>query len=299
MRRQGGVQPSTTTHVAGHRARKRPDTVYKPPPQQGTGPDPGPPKRTRPPTTVDRASLKHKHPGTTLDLASPKHSSGSGGRAAGAMMAPVYAVPEAHVWPPAPEVGGDAASGRPGTTYVPQPPRPPAPNRGHAAAQVDPGEAVTVLLVPCLSCDQQKPMAAWTCPHCGVVDPRVQAAPQPPTFPPPAAVPRLAGWLVTFSHSPRGDDYRLEEGCTTVGRGAQCDVRVPSDGALSGHHATILVEGDTCEVKDEGSMGGTLVNGRKVWAGKMDLPDRAELRMGGTTFLFIRAFPLERGGQGD
>lgn len=253
---------------------------------------PAPYAGRRPPTTADPSSPRRKRPGTVLDQGSPKHTPIPGGPPPPQAVAPVYAAPPVAPPPavptPAPRPGGTGRR-RPRTDYKPAP--------GGEAFQGVPGAGAAGLFVSCPACLRQKSADAPSCPSCGALDPRVHLAARSPQRATPSGA-RLAGWLVTFTHNPLGEDYRITEGRSTVGRGPECDIHVPSDPALSGHHASLFIEGDVCRLKDEGSMGGTLVNGRKVWADAADLPARAELSMGGTTFTFIRAFPPESDGHG-
>lgn len=50
---------------------------------------------------------------------------------------------------------------------------------------------------------------------------------------------------------------------TILGRGAECDLRIPID-SCSRKHCRITLQGDTLRVKDMGSSNGTFVNNQRV-----------------------------------
>ena len=59
---------------------------------------------------------------------------------------------------------------------------------------------------------------------------------------------------------PRAGSCRSSAGVLTIGRGADCDLVLPDDGA-SRMHAALSVDGHTLTVRDLGSTNGTLVDG--------------------------------------
>ncbi|MCL4818304.1 MAG: FHA domain-containing protein [Vicinamibacteria bacterium] len=101
------------------------------------------------------------------------------------------------------------------------------------------------------------------------------------------ALPRLTGWLVTFSNEPSGEDYRLREGRNVVGAdGAECDVAVSNDGSISAKHAVIMVRDGVMQIRDNDSTNGTYVNGQDVFgAGAVPLQNLDRVRLGNTEFV--------------
>jgi len=59
------------------------------------------------------------------------------------------------------------------------------------------------------------------------------------------------------------DEVELAKTVTTIGRGADCDVRIDNP-AVSTHHARILCEGDSIFIEDNDSKNGVFVNGDRV-----------------------------------
>ena len=94
---------------------------------------------------------------------------------------------------------------------------------------------------------------------------------------------KLVGWLVTFSWSDKGEDYRLYEGRNLLGGDKSSDI-VLSDPAVSSSHCIILFRGDKAKIKDELSSNGTYVNGHEVE--ESELNDGDMIRVGKTELKF-------------
>lgn len=88
-------------------------------------------------------------------------------------------------------------------------------------------------------------------------------------------------------HSPEGMGseraYYLTKPVTTIGRGADVDIRL-ADGLVSRRHAEVRVEDGTCVVVDLGSTNGTLVNDIPVTRRQLIPSDRVKL--GDTVLIF-------------
>lgn len=99
---------------------------------------------------------------------------------------------------------------------------------------------------------------------------------------------RVAGVLVSFSHNPSGEVFKIYEGRNTIGRGQDNDIAIPQDQSMSGHHLVIVYrEGDgRFLMEDQMTSNGTWLNG--TFAG-----DRTEIKTndvivaGGTKFVFL------------
>ena len=70
-----------------------------------------------------------------------------------------------------------------------------------------------------------------------------------------------------------------------IGRGTNTDTRL-TDPEVSRLHCQIEVEGDQVVVRDNGSAGGTFINGRRI--DRQPLLECQIIRIGGTTLLFER-----------
>ena len=97
---------------------------------------------------------------------------------------------------------------------------------------------------------------------------------------------RLVGWLVTFSHLPAGEDYRLREGRNILGADpAECDVVVPNDPSISSKHAVIVYREGQLQIRDNDSTNGTYVNGVDIFGkGGVPIKNLDVVRLGKTDF---------------
>jgi hypothetical protein len=98
---------------------------------------------------------------------------------------------------------------------------------------------------------------------------------------------KLAGWLVSYTISPAGVDFRLYEGRNLIGADPGCDIVVPDDKAVSGRHVTILYRADGFRFKDEFSTNGTFINDEIRDEGI--LQDGDTIRIGSTILRFRSA----------
>ena len=98
---------------------------------------------------------------------------------------------------------------------------------------------------------------------------------------------KLVGWLVTFSNSDYGQDYKLYVGKNKIGSGAEMDI-VIHDPAVSAEHTTILFRDNEFLIKDNFSTNGTKINGVTVDEAKLKEGD--ELKLGSTSFKFKTVF---------
>jgi hypothetical protein len=104
---------------------------------------------------------------------------------------------------------------------------------------------------------------------------------------PPKAQPKLVGWLVTFSHVPSGEDYRLREGRNILGSDvAECDIAVAGDTSISGKHAVIVFRNGQFQIRDNDSTNGTYVNGKDIFGeGAVAVSNLDTIRLGTTEFV--------------
>ena len=94
---------------------------------------------------------------------------------------------------------------------------------------------------------------------------------------------KLVGWLVTFSWSDKGDDYRLYEGRNIIGGDDKSDI-VLNDPAVSSTHCIILFRGDKARIKDELSSNGTFLNNHEIE--EAELNDGDFIKIGRTELKF-------------
>jgi FHA domain len=98
---------------------------------------------------------------------------------------------------------------------------------------------------------------------------------------------RIIGWLVSYSHNPDGEDYRIYAGYNRIGANPVCDVLI-EDATVSGSHAIIVYRDGRCLIKDDLSRNGTFVNGREITEAQ-PLQSYDQIRVGNTNLTFIAA----------
>ncbi|WP_020667507.1 FHA domain-containing protein [Amycolatopsis nigrescens] len=116
-------------------------------------------------------------------------------------------------------------------------------------------------------------------PTSAIAPPPVGDAPSPPPVLPPDA--RGTGLLVIVRGPGVGTRFPLSDGTITIGRHAECDIRL-DDLTVSRQHAELHRKGDGLELVDLGSLNSTYVNrlpvdrvtinpGDEIWIGKFRL----------------------------
>jgi hypothetical protein len=96
---------------------------------------------------------------------------------------------------------------------------------------------------------------------------------------------KIIGWLVSFSHDPRGLDYRLHQGRTCIGSDLNSEIHIDYDTRVSSRHAVIIFRGDKLKITDDYSQNGTLLNGKYLDGGApTDLADKDVIQIGRTEF---------------
>ena len=88
--------------------------------------------------------------------------------------------------------------------------------------------------------------------------------------------------LVMFNEQGRRRDFPLKEGCTTIGRKADCDIRIPLK-EVSRLHSEIIADEEGATVRDLGASNGTFVNNQRVT--EEDLEPGDHLMIGPVVFI--------------
>lgn len=99
---------------------------------------------------------------------------------------------------------------------------------------------------------------------------------------------KLVGLLVSYSHNPAGEVYKIYEGRNIVGRDHACDISFPMDDKMSGRHLLILyreAEG-IMWANDENSSNGTYING-KFTGDRTELHTNDIIVIGSTKLVFL------------
>lgn len=99
---------------------------------------------------------------------------------------------------------------------------------------------------------------------------------------------RVVGILVSYTHNPMGEVYKLYEGKNTIGRSPTCDIPITSDSNISSQHLLVLyreAEGVFWAV-DQNSSNGTYINGSFA-SDRMKLNTNDVIVIGATKLLFL------------
>lgn len=98
----------------------------------------------------------------------------------------------------------------------------------------------------------------------------------------------LVGLLVTYSHNPLGEVFKIYEGRNFIGRDATCDIPITADPHLSSRHLLILYrEGEgVFWATDQDSSNGTYINGE--FAGeRIKIKTNDVIVIGATKLVFL------------
>lgn len=100
---------------------------------------------------------------------------------------------------------------------------------------------------------------------------------------------KLVGWLVSYTLSDMGVDFKLFEGRNIIGRDLDCQISV-NDGTVSGKHAVLLYREGSYFIQDSLSTSGTRVNGNDTGVVAVNLNDGDIIQVGKTVFKFRTSF---------
>ncbi|MCH7964054.1 MAG: FHA domain-containing protein [Bacteroidetes bacterium] len=94
---------------------------------------------------------------------------------------------------------------------------------------------------------------------------------------------KLVGWLVSYDIDPAGNDFKLYEGRTKIGRSNYCKI-ILNDSTISEEHALLFYKDKKFILQDELSANGTFVNGKRIEERAL-LKDGDEIKLGSVTFI--------------
>lgn len=96
---------------------------------------------------------------------------------------------------------------------------------------------------------------------------------------------KLVGWLVSYTITDFGTDFRLYEGRNIIGRDYDCDIVIP-DFLATGRHAILLYRNGKYSITDQQSSNGTYVNDEDIELDPRYLKDGDVIRIGKTVLKF-------------
>lgn len=100
---------------------------------------------------------------------------------------------------------------------------------------------------------------------------------------------KLVGWLVSYSFSEMGVDFKLYEGRNIIGRDLDCQISL-DDNTVSAKHAVLLFRAGRYSITDQQSTQGTFVNGEDIELAPRYLNDGDIIKVGQTIFKFRSSF---------
>jgi hypothetical protein len=121
-------------------------------------------------------------------------------------------------------------------------------------------------------------------PPAGVPQSGAGDAPAPAPHAAPAR--KVVAVLVTYSWKPDGQLFPVREGRNLIGRGEECDIRIPDDPMLSQTNSHITFR-QNFVLGDMVSMSGTDLNGQPVEEQFRPLENHAHIRTGSTHWHFV------------
>lgn len=93
----------------------------------------------------------------------------------------------------------------------------------------------------------------------------------------------LRGWLVSYELSSGGQDFRIYDGKTKIGRNRSNDI-VLNDPEVSDEHVLLMHRENKVILQDLMSAKGTLINGKPVGE-RIELKDSDKIKIGKTSFI--------------
>ena len=105
----------------------------------------------------------------------------------------------------------------------------------------------------------------------------------------------LVGLLISYSHNPQGEVYKIYEGANLIGRGGNSTIKVLNDETMSREHLMIQYISATGQfaAQDKGSSGGTYINGKAYnILTPIELKNNDIIVLGRTKFVFLAIPPL-------
>ena len=105
----------------------------------------------------------------------------------------------------------------------------------------------------------------------------------------------LVGLLISYSHNPQGEVYKIYEGANLIGRGGNSTIKVLNDNTMSREHLMIQYISATGQfaAQDKGSSGGTYINGKAYnILTPIELKNNDIIVLGRTKFVFLAIPPL-------
>jgi len=113
----------------------------------------------------------------------------------------------------------------------------------------------------------------------------------------------IVGVVITYTWRPQGQLFPIYEGKNFIGRAEisdeepprDCDIQIPQDTQMSAEHALILYRQGSCEIIDQETTNGTLVNGKLLKSNQgEELHGYDKIRTGATEWTFITIEPSAR-----
>ncbi|HNX19537.1 MAG TPA: FHA domain-containing protein [Acidobacteriota bacterium] len=103
----------------------------------------------------------------------------------------------------------------------------------------------------------------------------------------PSALPRIVGFLVSYTWDHSGQVFPLREGKNTFGSRPDCDGPVTQDRAMSGQHFAVMCRAGQVRVRDLDSTNATTVDGQEIWGDSSAADHASVIKAGDTVFQVV------------
>jgi len=110
---------------------------------------------------------------------------------------------------------------------------------------------------------------------------------------PEQTLPRVIGFLVTYTWNPSGQYFPIREGKNLFGSQAGIDGSLPQDSAMSGQHFAVMVRRGKIRVRDLDSTNATVVDGEEIWGDSIGADHGSKIEAGKSVLTLVRVPGLE------
>ena len=101
------------------------------------------------------------------------------------------------------------------------------------------------------------------------------------------SLPRVVGFLVSYTWDHAGQVFPLREGKNTFGSRPDCDGPVTQDRAMSGQHFAVMCRAGQVRVRDLDSTNATTVDGQEIWGDSSAADHASVIKAGDTVFQVV------------
>ena len=108
------------------------------------------------------------------------------------------------------------------------------------------------------------------------------------------ALPRLVGYMVSYTWETSGRGYPIREGKNVFGSQSGCDGHIHNDNAMSGKHFAVMYRKGTFRIRDLDSTNATVVDGQEIWGDSTEAHQGSVIKAGDTLFQLLVVPTIEQ-----